>query len=276
VRAVREARVRAGGIGTGAARRHERRTGRGGAAAPSPSGCSSRCVTAPRRCPEPSTGGTPRLRQDGAVAPPAAASDSLTRLVGAYASVVGCRVPGRATYGGRRPCTSLRRQLSGWTFTGRSAWRRLAPTSCSRNGRCPRTGRRSSGSCAVGLRRAAATRRARPVSGSTGTWSSRGSTARVVAPGLVPQRPGDRVKIDPRDARKLAWLLAGGLLKPIHVPRARSRGCARTLGRPRGRAPGSDARPAPAVEVLPAPRTAAADQRLTVTRRKWLSGLPAR
>jgi hypothetical protein len=28
----------------------------------------------PRRCPEPSTGGTPRLRQDGAVAPPAAAS----------------------------------------------------------------------------------------------------------------------------------------------------------------------------------------------------------
>jgi hypothetical protein len=51
-----------------------------------------------------------RVRQDGAVAPRAAASDSLTRLVGAYASVVGCRGwPGRATYGGRRPCTSLRR-----------------------------------------------------------------------------------------------------------------------------------------------------------------------
>jgi transposase len=40
----------------------------------------------------------------------------------------------------------------------------------------------------------------------------------VVAPGLVPQRPGDRVKTDPRDARKLARLLAGGLLQPIHVP----------------------------------------------------------
>jgi transposase len=40
----------------------------------------------------------------------------------------------------------------------------------------------------------------------------------VVAPGLVPQRPGDRVKTDPRDARKLARLLAGGLLEPIHVP----------------------------------------------------------
>jgi transposase len=38
----------------------------------------------------------------------------------------------------------------------------------------------------------------------------------VVAP--VPQRPGDRVKTDPRDARKLARLLAGGLLEPIHVP----------------------------------------------------------
>src|SRR6266540_4012665 len=40
----------------------------------------------------------------------------------------------------------------------------------------------------------------------------------VVAPGLVPQRPGDRVKTDQRDARKLARLLAGGLLEPIHVP----------------------------------------------------------
>jgi transposase len=40
----------------------------------------------------------------------------------------------------------------------------------------------------------------------------------VVAPGLVPQRPGDRVKTDSRDARKLARLHAGGLLEPIHVP----------------------------------------------------------
>src|SRR5262249_17876722 len=40
----------------------------------------------------------------------------------------------------------------------------------------------------------------------------------VVAPGLVPQRPGDRVKTDPRDARKLARLHAGGLLVPISVP----------------------------------------------------------
>ena len=46
----------------------------------------------------------------------------------------------------------------------------------------------------------------------------RGLDCEVVAPGLVPQRPGDRVKTDPRDARKLARLLAGGLLQPIHVP----------------------------------------------------------
>src|SRR5262245_16237029 len=46
----------------------------------------------------------------------------------------------------------------------------------------------------------------------------RGIDCRVVAPGLVPQRPGDRVKTDPRDARKLARLLAGGLLEPIYVP----------------------------------------------------------
>jgi Transposase len=46
----------------------------------------------------------------------------------------------------------------------------------------------------------------------------RGIDCAVVAPGLVPRRPGDRVKTDPGDARKLARLFAGGLLEPIHVP----------------------------------------------------------
>jgi transposase len=46
----------------------------------------------------------------------------------------------------------------------------------------------------------------------------RGIDCQVVAPGLVPQRPGDRVKTDPKDARKLARLHASGLLEPIHVP----------------------------------------------------------
>jgi transposase len=46
----------------------------------------------------------------------------------------------------------------------------------------------------------------------------RGIECVVVAPGLVPQRPRDRVKTDSRDARRLARLHAGGLLEPIHVP----------------------------------------------------------
>jgi len=48
--------------------------------------------------------------------------------------------------------------------------------------------------------------------------SERGIDCQVVAPGLVPKRPGDRVKTDARDARGLARLLAGGLLEPIYVP----------------------------------------------------------
>jgi transposase len=48
--------------------------------------------------------------------------------------------------------------------------------------------------------------------------AGRGIECAVVAPGLVPQRPGDRVKTDRRDARKLAQLQAGGLLEPIYVP----------------------------------------------------------
>src|SRR5881397_172591 len=60
----------------------------------------------------------------------------------------------------------------------------------------------------------------------------RGIDCAVVAPGLVPQRPGDRVKTDSRDARKLARLHAGGLLEPIHVP-SRELEAARDLVRAR-------------------------------------------
>src|SRR6266536_4270959 len=62
--------------------------------------------------------------------------------------------------------------------------------------------------------------------------TQRGIDCVVVAPGLVPQRPGDRVKTDPRDARKLARLLAGGLLEPIYVP-SRELEAARDLVRAR-------------------------------------------
>jgi transposase len=45
-----------------------------------------------------------------------------------------------------------------------------------------------------------------------------GIDCEVVAPGLVPTRPGDRVKTDKRDARRLAALHGGGLLTAIFVP----------------------------------------------------------
>jgi transposase len=40
----------------------------------------------------------------------------------------------------------------------------------------------------------------------------------VVAPSLVPGKPGDRIKTDPRDARKLAQFLRSGDLTEVHIP----------------------------------------------------------
>ena len=40
----------------------------------------------------------------------------------------------------------------------------------------------------------------------------------VVAPSLIPVKPGERVKTDRRDARKLATLLRAGLLTEVHPP----------------------------------------------------------
>ncbi len=45
-----------------------------------------------------------------------------------------------------------------------------------------------------------------------------GARCVVVAPSLIPTRPGDRVKTDRRDATKLARLLRSGELTPIWVP----------------------------------------------------------
>lgn len=40
----------------------------------------------------------------------------------------------------------------------------------------------------------------------------------VIAPGLIPRKPGERVKTDRRDARKLATLLRAGLLTEVRPP----------------------------------------------------------
>lgn len=48
--------------------------------------------------------------------------------------------------------------------------------------------------------------------------SAMGVEAVVVAPSLIPTKPGDRVKTDRRDAAKLARLLRSGDLTPVWVP----------------------------------------------------------
>jgi transposase len=48
--------------------------------------------------------------------------------------------------------------------------------------------------------------------------TDQGVSCQVVAPSLVPRRPGDRVKTDRRDALKLALGLRAGTLTPIWVP----------------------------------------------------------
>ena len=40
----------------------------------------------------------------------------------------------------------------------------------------------------------------------------------VIAPGLIPRRPGDRIKTDRRDAAQLAVLFRAGALTAIHIP----------------------------------------------------------
>ena len=45
-----------------------------------------------------------------------------------------------------------------------------------------------------------------------------GIECRVIAPALIPRRPGDRAKTDRRDARRLAELLRADLLTAVHPP----------------------------------------------------------
>lgn len=45
-----------------------------------------------------------------------------------------------------------------------------------------------------------------------------GIEVKVAAPGMIPRRPGDRVKTDKRDAERLARLLAAGELSIARVP----------------------------------------------------------
>ena len=62
--------------------------------------------------------------------------------------------------------------------------------------------------------------------------AERGYACKVIAPGLIPVRPGDRVKTDRRDAEKLARLYRAGELTEIRVP-TREEEAARDLVRAR-------------------------------------------
>jgi transposase len=48
--------------------------------------------------------------------------------------------------------------------------------------------------------------------------TAKGVTCQVVAPSLIPKKPGDKVKTDRRDAVELARLLRSGDLTPVYVP----------------------------------------------------------
>lgn len=59
--------------------------------------------------------------------------------------------------------------------------------------------------------------------GPCGFWlqrylASKGEDCQVVAPSLIPQRPGDRIKTDSRDAQNLALALRAGTLTAVHIP----------------------------------------------------------
>jgi transposase len=48
-----------------------------------------------------------------------------------------------------------------------------------------------------------------------------GATCRVIAPSLVPVKPGERIKTDRRDAKKLVGMFRAGLLTEVHPPSER-------------------------------------------------------
>ena len=76
----------------------------------------------------------------------------------------------------------------------------------------------------------------------------------VCSPGNIERRPGDRIKTDKRDAIRLARLFAAGDLRLVWIP-TQEQEQLRDLVRCReDLRVGSDARPAPAGDVLVAPR----------------------
>ena len=75
--------------------------------------------------------------------------------------------------------------------------------------------------------------------------TGKGFACQVVAPSLIPKRPGDKVKTDRRDAVELARLLRSGDLTRVYVPTVDDEAMrdlvrARDAARRRSRTPSSD------------------------------------
>ena len=83
--------------------------------------------------------------------------------------------------------------------------------------------------------------------------TQQGIACDVIAPALIPRRPGDRIKTDRRDAGQLAVLYRAGALTAIHIPDGAGGGRARSAALPRRHPRRFAARPASAVEVSPPP-----------------------
>ena len=66
--------------------------------------------------------------------------------------------------------------------------------------------------------------------------TGQGFDCQVVAPSLIPKKPGDKVKTDRRDAVELARLLRSGDLTPVYVPRSRTKRSAISVAREMRRA----------------------------------------
>jgi hypothetical protein len=85
------------------------------------------------------------------------------------------------------------------------------------------------------------------------TLSAHGIACDVIAPALIPRRPGDRIKTDRRDAGQLAILYRAGALTAIHIPTEQDE-AARDLLRCREDIRADLLRAPPPVKIPAAPR----------------------
>ena len=101
-----------------------------------------------------------------------------------------------------------------------------------------------------------------------------GLPCKVVAPSLIPVKPGERVKTDRRDARKLAKMLQAGMLTEVHPPTPEEE-AVRDLTRAREDAKQDQMRARHRLSkmLLRHGHTFAKTKNWTQSHRRWLQGL---